>query len=197
MTDYERQRLLEMCLTIPAIFIAPDYRLLPEATAAEVLDDVEDFWHWLHETLPQLTKTWNAFPDLTRLACTGQSAGGYLAVQSALLFPELSRIKVLASMGGSLNTNIPSCRIPRPRLILGKRPPPPAKAEAIVRSYVRNIKPGTVRTSGNVIEMWNFLTCVLQQAYLARWLGAKRNEKLDAMKVLEKADAMPPSKYII
>ena len=191
------QRLLDICLTNSAIFIAPDYRLLPEATAAEVLDDVEDFWHWLHNTLPTLTMTWNAFPDLTRLACTGQSAGGYLAVQSALLFHGLSQIKLVASMGGSLNTDIPHCRIPGPRVILGKRPPPPGKAESIVRKYVRNIKPQTVRTSGNVVEMWDFLTCVLQQAYLARWLGAKEKEELDVMKVLESAKAMPPSKYML
>ena len=180
-----------------AIFIAPDYRLLPEATAAEVLDDVEDFWVWLHDTLPTLTMNWDAFPDLTRLACTGQSAGGYLAVQSALLFPELSQIKLVASMGGSLNTDIPYCRIPRPRVILGKRPPPPGRAENIVRTYVRNIKPQTVRTSGNVVEMWDFLTCVLQQAYLARWLGAKENEELNVMNALEQAKKMPPSKYML
>jgi len=191
------QRLVDICLTDSAIFIAPDYRLLPEATGAEVLDDVEDFWRWLHNTLPTLTTTWNAFPDLTRLACTGQSAGGYLAVQSALLFPELSQIKVVASMGGSLNTDIPYCRIPGPRVILGRRPPPPGKAESIVRTYVRNIKPQTVRTSGNVVDMWDFLTCVLQQAYLARWFGAMGKEELDVMKMLERVKAMPPSKHTL
>ena len=189
------QRLLEICLTDSAIFIAPDYRLLPEANGAEVLDDVEDFWRWLHGTLPTLTTTWNASPDLTRLACTGQSAGGFLAVQSALLFPELSQIKVVASMGGSLHTDIPSCRIPGPRVILGRKPPPPGKAESIVRTYLKNIKPQTVRTSGNVVDMWEFLTCVLQQAYLARWFGAIRKEELDVMKMLGRVKAMPPSKY--
>ncbi|CAF9919935.1 MAG: hypothetical protein ALECFALPRED_001378 [Alectoria fallacina] len=178
-----------------ALKTTPDYRLLPEANGAEVLDDIEDFWRWLHDTLPTLTTTWNASPDLTRLACTGQSAGGYLAVQSALLFPELSQIKVLASMGGSLHTDIPDCRIPGPRVILGRKPPPPGKAESIVRTYLRNIKPQTVRTSGNVVDMWEFLTCVLQQAYLARWFGAMGKEELDVMKMLGRANAMPPSKY--
>ncbi|KAL9607327.1 MAG: hypothetical protein Q9167_007753, partial [Letrouitia subvulpina] len=184
------QRLLDTCLASSAIFIVPDYRLLPEATASEVLDDVEDFWNWLRDTLLTLTAEWNAVPDLTRLACTGQSTGGYLAVQSALLFPELSQIKLVAS--GSLNTDVPYCRIPGPRVILGKKPPPPRKAEIVVRDYVKNIKPQTVRTSGNVIEMWNFLTCVLQQAYLARWVGAQKQDELDVMKVLERAKSMPP-----
>lgn len=187
-------RLLDICLTNSAIFIAPDYRLLPEASAIEVVEDVEDFWIWLHSTLPALTATWDAVPDLNRIACTGQSAGGYLAVQSALLFPELARIKVVASMGGSLNTDVPSCRIPGPRIILGKRPPPPGKAENIIRTYMKNIKPQTVRTSGDVLEMWDFVTCVVQQAYLARWIGRAGRDDLDIMKGLRGIKKMPPSK---
>jgi hypothetical protein len=189
------RRLLDICLTSSAIFVAPDYRLLPEATVGEVLEDVGDFWHWVHEELPRLTEDWNAHPDLERIACTGQSAGGYLAVQSALLFPKLAKIKVVASMGGSLNTNIPQCRVPGPRIILGKRPPPPGKAESIIRAYVRAIKPQSVRTTGDVVEMWSFLTCVLQQAYLARWLTVGGNKELDVMHLLENAKSMPPSRF--
>lgn len=118
------QRLLDLCLETPSLLIAPDYRLLPEANGADILSDLEDFWQWLHTDFLELTKDWSVLPDISRLACTGQSAGGYLAVQSALLFP----------------------------------------------------------------------TCVLQQAYLARWLGMKGAEELDIMKTLEKVEGMPPSK---
>ena len=185
-------RLLDLCLSTHSILIAPAYRLLPEANARDVLTDVELFWHWLRSALPSLTTTWRARPDLNRLACAGSSAGGYLAVQSALLFPQLSRIKFLISLAGSLYTDIPYYRIPGPKVILGKIPPPPWKAERIIRDYVRNIKPGAVRTSGDPIEMWEFLMCVLQQAYLARWLGMKGDERLDVMGTLEKTKAMPP-----
>jgi hypothetical protein len=27
--------------------VSPDYRLLPESTGQAILEDVEDFWHWL------------------------------------------------------------------------------------------------------------------------------------------------------
>jgi len=37
---------------------------------------------------------------------------------------------------------------------------------------------------------------VLQQAYLGRWLGAGGKEEVDVMKVLDRAETMPPSKQI-
>ncbi|KAH8802446.1 putative polyketide synthase [Xylogone sp. PMI_703] len=184
--------LLDLCLLNSAILISPDYRLLPEATTAEVLSDVEDFWKWLHNSLPTLTATWNASPDTSRLACTGQSSGGYLAVQSALVFPHLTQIKLIVSMGSPLYTNFPHYRIPSPRRILGKLPPPPWKAEKIVRSYIKNLQPGAIRTSGDAVEMWEFLTCVLQQAYLPRWLGSNGRDDWEIMELLAKADEFPP-----
>lgn len=54
------------------------------------------------------------------------------------------------------------------------------------------MKPGVVRTSGDPVEMWEFLTCVLQQAYLPRWLGMKGNERLDVMAMVERVEKMPP-----
>ena len=57
---------------------------------------------------------------------------------------------------------------------------------------MREIKPGAVRTSGDPVEMWEFLTCVLQQAYLPRWLGVRKDERLDVMKMVERVEEMPP-----
>ena len=158
----------------------------------DILDDVKLFWHWVSEDLPALTATWHARPNLSHLACAGSSAGGYLAVQSALLFPDLSKIKFLISLAGSLYTEIPHYRIPGPKVILGKKPPPPWKAERIIREYVKNVKPGAIRTSGDPVEMWEFLTCVLQQAYLPRWLGMQKDQRLDVVGNLEKAGNLPP-----
>src|SRR5256885_5093150 len=81
-------RLIELALSQGAIIISPDYRLLPEANGADTLNDVESFWDWLHSILPSIAKSWHARPDLTKIACCGQSCGGRLATQSALLFPQ-------------------------------------------------------------------------------------------------------------
>ena len=83
-------------------------------------------------------------------------------------------------------------------MILGKRAPPPREAEHVVREYVRAVSPGAVRTEGDPVEMWGFLTCVLQQAYLPRWLRAQggeemeKVEELDVMKGVEKVGGLPP-----
>ncbi|PLB55539.1 putative polyketide synthase [Aspergillus steynii IBT 23096] len=187
--------MIELCLSNDSIIISPDYRLIPESNAADILSDVEAFWLWLRNTLPTEISTWHARPDLSRVACAGTSAGAYLAMQSSLLFPQISQIKVILSIAGSLYTDIPHYKVPGPKVILGKRPPPPRKAEMIIREYTKNMKEGVIRTSGDAVEMWEFLTCVLQQAYLPRWLGLKADDKLDVMKMMKKGredSVVPP-----
>ncbi|KAI5245410.1 alpha/beta-hydrolase [Aureobasidium subglaciale] len=72
-----------------AIIVCPDYRLLPESSGLDILSDLHNFYIWLHTHLPSFLST--AFssqapkPDLSSILVTGESAGGYMAVQSALL----------------------------------------------------------------------------------------------------------------
>jgi acetyl esterase/lipase len=60
-----------------AILINCDYRLLPEATGNDILDDVSDFWAWLSKDFPTAmanTKT-GIEPDVQDIAVIGESAG--------------------------------------------------------------------------------------------------------------------------
>ncbi|KAI9816279.1 MAG: hypothetical protein M1827_001881 [Pycnora praestabilis] len=70
-----------------AIIVTPDYRLLPESSGLDILSDLSSFWTWLRSDLQPFLTT--AVPgveaDLERVATYGESAGGYLAIQSALL----------------------------------------------------------------------------------------------------------------
>ena len=57
----------------------------------EVLEDVEDQWQWLHQSLPTLllretNRTVKA--DLSRIMITGDSAGEYLSLQMGLSYPD-------------------------------------------------------------------------------------------------------------
>lgn len=85
---------LELATKHSAIIVSPNYRLLPEATPRDILADIEDCWQWLHASLPAyLSKQTNdaVKPDLTRIMLLGDSAGGYLALQSALSHPDSIR----------------------------------------------------------------------------------------------------------
>lgn len=71
--------ILEYALAKGAIIISPDYRLLPEVSGREVLDDMDDFWRWfragnadlcLQSVAPMGTKL-----DYERVLVVGESAG--------------------------------------------------------------------------------------------------------------------------
>jgi acetyl esterase/lipase len=70
---------LDFALENQAIIVSPNYRLLPEATGEEILEDLGDFWKWLHEGgLTQfISSAGHAFinPDLDRILMLGESAG--------------------------------------------------------------------------------------------------------------------------
>jgi acetyl esterase/lipase len=94
-------RLLDLALAQSAIIVTPDYRLLPESTGLDILSDLAGFWSWIPQNLNSELEI--LFPgtgiqvDLRRLLVTGQSAGGYLAVQSALLQPDAGIKAVIAT----------------------------------------------------------------------------------------------------
>ncbi|KAJ1568273.1 hypothetical protein HK405_003077 [Cladochytrium tenue] len=82
--------LLEYALEQDAVIVAPNYRLIPEATAVDILEDVLDFWRWLADSgeagLQAHVSTAHSGValDLSRVVAVGESAGGQLALLSAL-----------------------------------------------------------------------------------------------------------------
>lgn len=184
--------MIEYAISKDAIIIAPDYRLIPEATGADIVDDVEAFWVWLKGFLPSFAQSnlWTAQPDLSQILCVGQSAGGCLAVQSALIHPELN-IKAIISLYAPLEWKVRSFTVPHPRRILGTMPPVPRKAEALIRSHIKKTK-GTVRTTGDPAEMWELLLCMLQQGRVPSFMMARPDPRLDIMGLLKQVKQLPP-----
>jgi acetyl esterase/lipase len=83
---------LKLALENKAIIVAPDYRLLPsENGVADILEDLEDFWQWSRSKhfakILQKHSPGNSL-DFSRLLLTGNSAGGYAAMQVALTHPD-------------------------------------------------------------------------------------------------------------
>ena len=80
------QWLLDYVLQHNAVVVLPNYRLLPESTGMDVMEDLDDFWSWLKRDFQSYLgkEISGAAVDLGRVLVTGESAGGYLSIQSAL-----------------------------------------------------------------------------------------------------------------
>jgi hypothetical protein len=75
------QWLLELAEAHNAVIISPNYRFLPEATGVEILEDVDDFWTWLHsDKLTALLGPQSIELDFARVLAAGDSAGGLLSI---------------------------------------------------------------------------------------------------------------------
>lgn len=159
-------RFLEFAQEHNALVISPDHRLVPEANGTDVLEDIETFSNWIHDELPSIAEreSWHASPDLDRVAAIGASSGGYMALQMALLFSTKVNVKAVMTVCSPLNDISSGTLVPKgPRRILGSMPPPPRQAEALIRNYIRGIKPGAVRTEGDPADMWPMLLSVARE----------------------------------
>jgi len=183
--------LLEFALSQNAMIVAPDYRLLPEATGADVMDDMDAFWTWFLGALPGVaeSESWSVRPHMNRIICAGHSAGGIIALHSALERPDVA-VKAVVSLYGPLYSNVPELKMARPRMILGSLPPPPRQAEANIRSYIQRTK-GTVRTHGDVMEMWGLVACILQQGRLPRMVNQRLDPRLDTITSIKRRSCPP------
>lgn len=76
------------------ILISVDYRLCPQVGIGEVLEDVKDSIHWSATELPKKLEGGDKLLDTTRIAVSGSSAGGYLALLAGLYCTE-TRPKVV------------------------------------------------------------------------------------------------------
>jgi acetyl esterase/lipase len=63
--------------------VSADYRLAPQVTVAEILNDVQDCLQFVHDKLPEHTPR-DVTLDTSRIAVSGSSAGGYLAFLAGL-----------------------------------------------------------------------------------------------------------------
>ncbi|KAJ5108234.1 hypothetical protein N7456_004909 [Penicillium angulare] len=97
--DWWPQWLSDLALQKEAIIVSPNYRLLPEATGADIYADIEDFWTWLHSPefvnllANQSTPT---TVDLKRILVSGESAGGLIGLYLSFNHPTDIRSAAIA-----------------------------------------------------------------------------------------------------
>ena len=115
-TGWWQHWLSDLALKHEAIIVSPNYRLLPGATSAEIYDDVEDFWKWLHS--PEFSRLLEQNPvpiraDLDRILTHGESAGGLLSLYIGLAHP--NEIRAITAAYPMLDPHPKSVSFAQPR----------------------------------------------------------------------------------
>lgn len=123
------------------------------------------------------------------MLCCGESSGGFVSVYCALNLAsmlqhddamldetekkERLQIRAVISISAPLDATAPEYKVPRPRVFMGRRPPPPRQALAKIRAYIKGIPPqGRIRTGCEpTADMWELLLCIAKQAFLPRLFG--------------------------
>jgi len=164
--------------------VSPAYRLLPEANGSEILNDITDFWSWVRTSLP--ARIAEIRPHLTLdvhcTAATGESAGGYLALQSAFLQPAGTIKAVMAQYC----TIYPDIALWNPRPADGG----PAEAHAIIEKYLSGSPLGTVRLSSPFPATIELASPVKQTGCHRDWMGG--DGRLTLEYGLRTAAELPP-----
>jgi len=185
--------IIQLAQSQGAMIISPDFRLMPEASLSDVLDDVASFWTWYIRTLPKIaaSESWDVRPDVKRTICAGQSSGAVIGVHSALEYQDV-QIRAVLALYGPLCFDIPLLNMPKPRIIGGSRPPAPRQAEAMIRSYITRNR-GKTRTSGNPIDDWELVMTMVQQGWLPRTAKRNPDSRLDVVANLRAKLILPPT----
>ncbi|VUC28511.1 unnamed protein product [Clonostachys rosea] len=79
--------LLALAVRHSALIVTPDYRMLPESSLDELMQDIEDFWNWVQTRLPECVRNQTdgvVEVDLSRIITSGESAGGFLSLITGL-----------------------------------------------------------------------------------------------------------------
>lgn len=142
-----------------AIAVVPNYRLTPEHTGDDILDDIASLGGWLTASLSTFLKSKEPSiePDLSRVLVTGDSAGGWMSLQSVLSLPEKTfracfiQYPVVNNWHSSPND-----------IIMGLRIPP----EKELNEFLATLEPGTIISAATPPARLSIMSML--QAY-GRW----------------------------
>jgi acetyl esterase/lipase len=187
----------ELALREEAIIVAPNYRLAPEASGTDILDDVDDFWIWMRESLPayvsSLESSTDVKVDLNRVLVTGDSAGGHLAVMSGLSGSKQRGIRAVIAQYPMLELDNPVFRGEVPdegRRIISIHSPEAVKQ---LEEHVAGLTPDSIISEAVPPSRMNFMRAAEQTKKISKFLGeSKRIRPFDLVKEMESTDALPP-----
>ncbi|KAJ4294459.1 hypothetical protein N0V90_008150 [Kalmusia sp. IMI 367209] len=171
-----------------AITVLPNYRLVPEASGIDILDDLADFWTWFNDKgVNKFFASQNISIDIDyeRLLVSGDSAGGYMALQSGLTRPK-GEIKAILAQYPMTNY---ARRTPEDK-VLGLTPP---SKEWLEEKLSILIKPGTIISSAHPFKSSHTLLSTALNAHgrFNEFFGIGKH--LWPITTIEDAKSLPPT----
>jgi acetyl esterase/lipase len=166
--------------------VLPNYRLIPESNGADILEDLSDFWTWFKNksvTTYLASKNQELDIEYEKLLVTGDSAGGYMALMSALTQPKSGIKAILAQYPMTQYMRLE----PSPTFF-GM----PAPGPEVVEQHIANVTPGTVVSSAvpPARAGLSYSLAAYNNAYL-KYFGP--DEKMWPFGALADASEMPPT----
>ena len=178
-----------MALSKSAIIISPDYRLMPEANGLDILQDVKDFYDWLQtpDNLDKcLPKGVTAAND--RVLVTGESAGGWLALQSALRPTPRQQIRAVISQYAMIDMRSEYYTGDFEKHIF--TPVAPQLPRSILRDYLAGLKGSEVIASAVPPDRVPLVISSLQQGSFGKLLG--EDSSLYPLEMIDSVERLPP-----
>lgn len=119
------------------ITVLPNYRLVPEHSGDDILEDLKDFWAWYDRDLKNVVEALDPSVDLNteKLLVSGESSGGWTALHSVFMLP--------SGKARALLTQYPMLK----RLPDDERPFPikeRAHLIPLLEEHMKSVQPGTV-----------------------------------------------------
>ena len=180
--------ILDLAVANNAVIVSADYRLMPEATGADILTDVADLWSWVHNDLQSFISTTAVEPpqlDLAHILVAGESAGGWLATQSALTQPAGS-IKAAIFLYPQLDLRDPFFNTKFEKPLFGM----PMLPNEILDAHIARSTHGAVVTSPEFPVRLDLACAMVQNGRVLEFLGT--GEELFPIELVSQAESMPP-----
>lgn len=162
---------------------------MPEATGLDILQDVRDFYNWLatpNNLSSYLPKGVSA--DTDNILVTGESAGGWLALQSALLPASRAKISAVISHYPMIDMRDRYWTEDYEKQIF--TPVAPQLPKNILAEYVANLKGGEIVTSAVPPDRVPLVISSLQQGRFGEFFG--QDSILYPIETLDQVAELPP-----
>jgi acetyl esterase/lipase len=169
--DWYPSFILDFAVKHGAVSVAPDYRLLPEASGTDILHDMQDFFAWVLQPgnlaahLPEGVEV-----DFDRVIVTGESAGGWVAWQSAVHFSDVVKAAII-------HYPVIDLRAPHYTQKYHKdlfTPPAPQFPEHVLNDYLAGLTGKEVVPCDASLARFPIAASVIQQGRLLDFFGQDR-----------------------